>query len=175
MMIPKKRVLLSIVLALVGLAATVAVARAAIPIITDTTAPPSGHSTAACTGCHVVTPTPIDLPGAGNGTTHDDTDSVEASDDDTDKASSEADHHDSGPKGHDGKDEQAHDAQDAVDKTAGKAHDAAEKAAEKAHEAAEHETVGEQVQERDHQDPQSVDQGGAQHDGSHHKAEGSSD
>ena len=168
MMIPKKRVLLTVVLALAGVAATVAVAQAAIPIITDTTAPPSGHSTAACTGCHVVTPTPIDLPSVGNGTSHDDSDSVEASDDETDKATNEADHHASASKGHDGKAEQAYDAQDASDKTSGKAHDAAEKAAE-------HETVDEQVQERDHRDTPSVDDGGAQHDGSHQRAEGSSD
>jgi len=186
MRIPKKHVLLTTLLVLVGMAASAAVAQAAIPIIRDTTTPPAGHSTAVCTECHVVTPTPIDLPGAGNVTTHNDTDSVEASDDDTDtiersddctrsvgsgdadKATNGADHHDSASKGHDGNAEQAYDAQDASDKTSGKAHDAAEKAAE-------HETVDDQVQERDHRDTPSVDHGGAQHDGSHQRAEGSSD
>jgi hypothetical protein len=184
-MIPKKRVLLTAILVLVGLAASVAVAQAAIPIITDTTTPPSGHSTAACTECHVVTPTVPDVPGPGAGTpdasdesTHgtdpsdDEMDTVEGSDestrgveaDDADESDNEADHHESATEGHGDDHDRADDAQDA-----------AEKAAEKAHEASEHETVDEQIEERDHRDTPSVDHGGAQHDGSHQKAEGSSD
>ena len=168
MRIPKKHVLLTTLLVLVGMAASAAVAQAATPIIADTTMPPAGHSTAVCTECHVVTPTVPDVPGPGADTpggSDESTRGVEA--DGIDGSDNEADHHDSATKGHGDEDEQVDDAQDAIDK----AHDAAEKA----HEASEHETVDERSDERDHRDTPSVDHGGAQHDGSHQRAEGSSD
>ena len=62
---PKKRGLLTALLVVVGLAMTVAVARAATPAITDSTTPPAGHFSGACSGCHVVELKVPEVPSPG--------------------------------------------------------------------------------------------------------------
>jgi hypothetical protein len=52
----RKRGLLAALFVVVGLAMTVAVARAATPTITGATTPPVGHFSGTCPGCHVVEP-----------------------------------------------------------------------------------------------------------------------
>jgi len=170
--VPRKRILLTALLVLVGLAATAAVASAAIPAITNATKQLSVNSAAVHTVRDVVT----SLASESDGTTG----SVEGSDEctrgveanDTNDDHGAVDHHAAVSKGHGSNREAVGDHKDANDQAA---EDQQGEHEDKAGHADEHETVKTHVEERDDAGSQSVDPGGAGHDGSHQKAEGSSD
>jgi hypothetical protein len=162
---PKKRGLLTALLVVAGLAMTVTVARATTPAITDSTTPPAGHFSGACSGCHVVELRVPEVPGPGALDSDRSAEAADPSDEATeavevdDHGGDQGDHQDAASPGNGDIDEQAGDQNDRGENDA----DA-------------HETVTPHVQERTHhdlhssdqgdQDDRSSDQGGAsQHDG----------
>jgi len=145
---PKKRGLLTALLVVVGLAMTVAVARAATPAITDSTTPPAGHFSGACSGCHVVELKVPEVPGPGALDPDHSAEAADPSDEATeavevdDRDGDQGDHQDAASPGDGHIDEQAGDHNDRGENDA----DA-------------HETVTPHVQERTHHDLHSSDQG----------------
>jgi len=162
---PKKRGLLTALLVVAGLAMTVTGARATTPAITDSTTPPAGHFSGACSGCHVVELRVPEVPGPGALDSDHSAEAADPSDETT--GAVEADEHD-GDQGDHQDVVSPHHAQNG--EQIGDQNDQGENDADA------HETVAPRTQERTHhdlhssdqgdQDDRSSDQGGAsQHDG----------
>lgn len=176
LIVSRRHAILTTALVVAGLAASVVVARAALPTITDVTVPPVAHFGVACPDCHRVAPVaPVVAEPRGS-----------------DVASGTVKPDD--PKGQDATDDQgghetvpqtpAH--RDTVDKRStgqskSKADKRARRSADRGGSAAhgdegdEHETIGEHAYERDHDDSHGgqSDGGGEDHGGEDHG--GSSD